>query len=130
MGDARNARVRGVALRVRASLAEVGQRPRLLAESVDELCKYGDRFELSRALSDLGQAFQAVGEPARASMVTRCAWHLAKECGIESVRERPVPGHRTRSVPAQEDPLWSADPDVDAKLSDSEKRVVVLAVYG
>ncbi|WP_348652181.1 AAA family ATPase [Streptomyces sp. 71268] len=130
MGDARNARVRGVALRVRAALAEVGQRPRLLAESVDELRKYGDRFELSRALSDLGQAFQAVGEPARASMVTRRAWHLAKECGIESVRERPVPGHHARSVPPQEDPLWSADPDVDAKLSDSEKRVAVLAAYG
>ncbi|MFE6778198.1 AAA family ATPase [Streptomyces sp. NPDC057702] len=129
-GDARNARVRGVALRVRAAVAEVGQRPRLLAEAVDELRKYGDRFELSRALSDLGQAFQAVGEPARASMVTRRAWHLAKECGIESARERPVPGHPTRAVPEREDPLWSADPDVDAKLSDSEKRVAVLAAYG
>ncbi|MER0245832.1 AAA family ATPase [Streptomyces sp. HSW2009] len=130
MGDARNARVRGVSLRVRAALAEPGQRPRLLAEAVDELRKYGDRLELSRALSDLGQAFQAVGEPARASMVTRRAWHLAKECGIETVRERPVPGHHPRAVPAQEDPLWAADPDVDAKLSDSEKRVAVLAAYG
>lgn len=130
MGDARNARVRGVSLRVRAAVADPGQRPRLLAEAVDELRKYGDRFELSRALSDLGQAFQAVGEPARASMVTRRAWHLAKECGIESVRERPVPGHHPRAVPTQEDPLWAADPDVDAKLSDSEKRVAVLAAYG
>ncbi|MBB5938911.1 DNA-binding NarL/FixJ family response regulator [Streptomyces zagrosensis] len=130
MGDARNARVRGVSLRVRAAIAEVSQRPRLLAEAVDELRKYGDRLELSRALSDLGQAFQAVGEPARASMVTRRAWHLAKECGIESVRERSLPGHHSRTAPAQEDPLWTADSEADAKLSDSEKRVAVLAAYG
>ncbi|MFE0516041.1 AAA family ATPase, partial [Streptomyces sp. NPDC058964] len=84
--------VNGLTLRLKGALSEPAERPALLARAVDELRRSGDRLELARAMADLGDAFKECGDPGRANMVNRRAWHLAKECGAQTLRERILPG--------------------------------------
>jgi DNA-binding CsgD family transcriptional regulator len=127
--DAGNSRVRGVCLRLRAMTVDVKQRPRLLARAVEALQRSGDRLELARALAALGEAHQALGEAARAAVVKRRAWHMARECGVETVTDEAEPGLRGRHAPVA---VTVPDGGVfaEAKLSESEKRVAVLAACG
>lgn len=121
--------VRGISLRVRAEMREPRERQALLAKAIDELRRSGDRYELARALADFGQALKETGDPARAAMVNRRAWHLAHACGAEALRERILPGHTEEPVAHVETPV-GGQPDLLASLSDSERRVAVLAVHG
>jgi DNA-binding CsgD family transcriptional regulator len=127
--DAGNSRVRGVCLRLRAMTVDVKQRPRLLARAVEALQRSGDRLELARALAALGESHQALGEAARAAVVKRRAWHMARECGVEAAAEETEPGPRGRHAPVA---VTVPDGGVftEAKLSGSEKRVAVLAACG
>ncbi|MFF4017256.1 AAA family ATPase [Streptomyces sp. NPDC001843] len=118
--------VNGLTLRLKAALAEPAERPALLSRAVDDLRRAGDRLELARTMADLGEAFKEYGDPARANMVNRRAWQLAKECGAQSLRERILPG---RAV-AADVPDAVRHAELDAKLSESEKRVALLAVHG
>ncbi|WP_078857879.1 helix-turn-helix transcriptional regulator [Streptomyces sp. NRRL F-4474] len=127
--DAADPWVRGTSLRLRASLRGPGERQAMLARAVDDLQHSGDKYELARAMADFGQALREAGEPARAAMVHRKAWHLAKACGADALRERILPGHT-------EDPADEAggpgtpDAGLVASLSESERRVALLAVHG
>ncbi|WP_328472177.1 helix-turn-helix transcriptional regulator [Streptomyces sp. NBC_00448] len=130
--DARHPRVRGISLRLRAAIRPPEQRQALLKEAIDELRLSGDRVELARALADLGQHLQAVGETNRASMLTRRAWNLAHACGAKTLREVILPG-----LAAQLNPCYPTVPrqrrgaeESDAKLSESERRVAALAAHG
>jgi DNA-binding CsgD family transcriptional regulator len=128
--DAVHPWVNGISLRLRAVSCEPKEKQVLLTKAVDELRGSGDRLELARAMADLGQALKELGEPGRANMVNRRAWHLAQECGAEALREKILPGH-TGSGGAPEDvPSEAAYAELDAKLSESEKRVAMLAVHG
>jgi DNA-binding CsgD family transcriptional regulator len=131
--DAADPWVCGITLRLRAELRDPKERPALLAKAVDQLRGSGDRFELARALADFALALKECGEPARANMVNRRAWHLAQECGAEALRERILPGHtgeaaavRAESTP----PALSAAAELAARLSESERRVAMLALHG
>ncbi len=127
--DAADPWVRGMTLRLRASLREPKERQAMLSRAVDELQRSGDRYELARAMADFGQVLREVGEPARAAMVERRAWHLAGECGAEALCERILPGHTGEGAAA----VGAADaPDAGlvASLSESERRVALLAVHG
>ncbi|MEU6734069.1 AAA family ATPase [Streptomyces physcomitrii] len=130
--DARGPRLRGVTLRLRAATTPLRQRPKLLTRAVDELRRSGDRFELARALADLGRSLQMMGEGTRAAMVTRRAWHLAAQCGAVPLAEQILPGQggqdRKPNTPEKE-PVEAGASDTD-QLSESEKRVVSLAAYG
>ncbi|MFJ3232147.1 AAA family ATPase [Streptomyces sp. NPDC086787] len=121
--------VNGLTLRAKAALAEPAERPALLARAVDELRRSGDRLELARAMADLGEAFKEYGDPARGNMVNRRAWHLAKECGAQTLRERILPGRAGAAEPA-DGSRPAVHAELDAKLSESEKRVAMLAVHG
>ncbi|MEU6479288.1 AAA family ATPase [Streptomyces sp. NPDC047017] len=119
--------VNGLTLRTKAALGEPAERPALLTRAVDDLRRSGDRLELARAMADLGDAFKQCGDPGRANMVNRRAWQLAKECGAQTLRERILPG---RTAGVAEPPDAARHAELDAKLSESEKRVALLAVHG
>ncbi|MCF3137326.1 AAA family ATPase [Streptomyces olivochromogenes] len=121
--------VNGLTLRLKAALGEPAERPALLARAVDDLRRSGDRLELAHAMADLGEAFKECGDPGRANMVNRRAWHLAKECGAQTLRERILPG-RAGAVDLPEGARQTTHAELDAKLSESEKRVALLAVHG
>ncbi|MFP3992338.1 BREX system ATP-binding domain-containing protein [Streptomyces sp. E11-3] len=126
--DAQWPRVRGLCLRMRAAIAEPRQRATLLEQAVDELRRSGDRIETARALAALGQALQSLGESGRASTVTRRAWNLAHVCGAEALREEIMPGLAPESAPPAQPPVGRTR--LQAKLSDSERRVAALAAHG
>ncbi|MER5640629.1 AAA family ATPase [Kitasatospora sp. NPDC002227] len=127
--DGKDPWVRGCSLRVRAQLREPKERHALLGKAIEELHKSGDRYELALALADFGQVLKETGDPGRAAMVNRRAWHLAQLCGAEALRERIMPGHvEEPAAPVAAPP--APQPDLLASLSDSERRVAVLAVHG
>ncbi|MFE5491514.1 AAA family ATPase [Streptomyces virginiae] len=127
--DAADPWVRGTSLRLRASLREPRERQAMLAKAVDDLQRSGDTYELARAMADFGQALREAGEPARAAMVNRKAWHLAKTCGAEALRERILPGH-TGDDTGEGTRADAPDAGLVATLSESERRVALLAVHG
>ncbi|MEV7523928.1 LuxR family transcriptional regulator [Streptomyces sp. NPDC091371] len=127
--DAADPWVRGMSLRLRASLREPKERQALLTKAVDDLHRSGDQYELARAMGDFGQVLRELGEPARAAMVNRRAWHVAKECGAEALCVKILPGH-TGDGPATPETSEAPHADLVASLSESEKRVALLAVHG
>ncbi|MFH8387748.1 LuxR C-terminal-related transcriptional regulator [Kitasatospora sp. NPDC018058] len=119
-------RARGTALRLKAATAEAHRRTELLRTAASLLETEGDRLELARVLADLGDAYQALDEPALARTVRSRARQLARICGTERLRRRlaapavePAPPRRGRS---------GADPL--ATLTDAERRVAGLAAQG
>ncbi len=128
----------GVSLRLKAWTGAPGERQAVLRRAVDELRRSGDRLELARAMADLGRVLKESGEPGRANMVNRRAWHLAKACGADALQERILPGHVPASAPAT-GPTTAEEAgtgprvaytELGDRLSDSEKRVAMLAVHG
>ncbi|MFJ7590999.1 AAA family ATPase [Streptomyces sp. NPDC097617] len=126
--DAADPWVRGMSLRLRASLREPKERQAMLARAVDELQRSGDRYELARAMGDFGQVLREVGEPVRAAMVERRAWHLGRECGAHALCERILPGRTGEGTAV--DAAEAPDAGLVASLSESERRVALLAVHG
>ncbi|MDU0288257.1 helix-turn-helix transcriptional regulator [Saccharothrix longispora] len=120
-------RGRGVALRVLAATVPAQRQVPILRESVELLQAGGDKFELARALLELSNAHNAVGECETARTVARRAAQMAKGCQAEplTLRLRPV-----RDL----DPAEQWDERVEhagmASLSEAERRVAVLAALG
>ncbi|SED07045.1 regulatory protein, luxR family [Streptomyces sp. 2131.1] len=127
--DAGDPWVRGMTLRLRASLREPKERQAMLTKAVDDLHRSGDNYELARAMSDFGQVLRVLGEPARAAMVNRRAWHVAKECGAQALCVKILPGH-SGEAPQEASAADAPHADLVASLSESEKRVALLAVHG
>ncbi|WP_308251403.1 helix-turn-helix transcriptional regulator [Streptomyces albireticuli] len=127
-------RIRGITLRLEAALAPLSRRPELLRRSVEDLHSSCDRLEAAKALADLRDAYQELGDPMRAELARRRAWHIARECGAEPLcrrvapgrREAPVPREDTTPAPAPAEP--AAEPG--GELTRAEHRVASLAAYG
>ncbi|WP_245657726.1 AAA family ATPase [Herbidospora mongoliensis] len=113
----RSQRVRGSALRLLAAVSEVDQRPSLLRQAADPLQEGGDRYEYARLLSDLTEAYHAIGEHRKAGMLKQRARAMAKECHAEPL---------TRALAGRDDPAAN----VPGQLSDAERRVAQLAAEG
>ncbi|MFI9387099.1 AAA family ATPase [Kutzneria sp. NPDC052558] len=109
---------RARSLRVLAACSDLRERPALLNEAIDALQEHGDRFERARAMTELSQAYDELGDFSRARTVARSADHevndqLAVTRSTQVVRDGDAdPGHDT--------PL----------LSDAELRVARLAARG
>ncbi|WP_090104663.1 LuxR C-terminal-related transcriptional regulator [Lentzea jiangxiensis] len=110
-------RTRGAALRVLAAAGEPAERPALLREAVRHLRRAGDRVELARALSDLGEALDTAGEHAEARELSRIA-----------VAETKASFSGALPIPVD----WGDGDAGDGRsvLSDSELRVAELAAKG
>ncbi|WP_308130164.1 AAA family ATPase [Kitasatospora aureofaciens] len=129
--DAAHPWISGPTLRVRASLCEPRERLALLARAVDELHDSEDRHELARALADFARVLRELGDGNRANMVNRRAWQLAKECGADALCEQIAPGLGAPGGPSEDARSGAVDlAELHARLSDSEKRVAMLAVHG
>lgn len=120
-----NARVRGITLRLEAALAPLSRRPELLRMSIEDLHFAHDRLEAAKALADLRDAYQELGDPLRAELARRRAWHIARECGAEPLCRRVAPGRRAEPVPRE-----PAVPEPAVGLTRAEHRVASLAAYG
>ncbi|MFQ6272422.1 AAA family ATPase [Kutzneria viridogrisea] len=119
-------RSRGISLRLKAATSEEPHRPALLKDAVDQLQAAGDRLELARALADLSTVHQALGEPSRARMAARRAWHVAKGCRAETL----LPNWNTEELPTPVEQAEVADAEAITALSEAERRVAALAAVG
>ncbi|MQS14915.1 AAA family ATPase [Streptomyces kaniharaensis] len=128
--DARHPKVSGTTLRLQAALSEPKERQALLTRAVEDLRRCGDRYELALALDDFGQVLKERGDTGRAEIVLRRAWHLARECGAETLHDQVLnrPAQLEERPPAPTAGLAGSEPG--AALSDSERRVAILAVHG
>lgn len=128
--DTEDARGFGMWLRARARLADVSERPGLLSRSAERFQASGDMWELAKALADLTEAYQEVGQSARADLTLRKARQLVDGCGAGPLGEQLASlahgGLKARR--SVRGPVGVPDPAV--KLSDSERRVAVLAARG
>ncbi|MGW1988835.1 AAA family ATPase [Embleya sp. NPDC001921] len=114
-------RTRGAALRLLAATHEPHRRLALLRQAVDALQESGDRYELARALADLTEMYNAVGETRRARVIGSQARIIADKCRAEPL-SRLLPADRER-------------PDAECKsqgavLTDAEQRVADLVALG
>ncbi|GAA1307862.1 helix-turn-helix transcriptional regulator [Saccharothrix xinjiangensis] len=109
-------RTRGASLRVLAATVEPAERPALLREAVRHLRRVGDRVELARALSDLSDVLDALGEHGEAR-------------GLAEVAAAETKASYSGAVPIPVD--WSDEGgDGRSALSESELRVAELAAKG
>ncbi|MEN3537592.1 AAA family ATPase [Microbispora sp. ZYX-F-249] len=117
-------RGRGVALRVLAATLAPAARPPLLRQATGCLQAAGDAYELGRALADLVETYEALGEYRRARTVSARVRAVAAECGAPAPDAAPSPAGDAEVAPRPP----AAEP-VGA-LSDAERRVASLAAAG
>ncbi|GII02164.1 helix-turn-helix transcriptional regulator [Planobispora takensis] len=120
--DAR--RGKGIALRLLAATSEPARRPALLRQATEYLQMAGDKYELARALLDLVEVYDSLGEYRRARTIAGRAQAVAREC-----RAEPMIGALARAdgTGTASSPLSG---ELIGVLSDAERRVAVLAAAG
>lgn len=121
-------RVHGAALRLLAATSQLRHRPMLLRQAADLQQTGGDRFEHTRVLVDLTEAYHALGESRRAGMIGRRARALAEECDAQPLLRtlsRDIGWDDTETAAPARGLTGSA-----AMLSDAERRVAALAAVG
>ncbi|GAA1933097.1 LuxR family transcriptional regulator [Streptantibioticus ferralitis] len=127
------ARIRGAAARALAATLPPVERPKLLGQAISALQAGGDCYEMARALADLGQAHKQLGEVAKGRLLIRRAWRMADGCGAEelyrSLQPTPVRGASSEAT-GETAGAVRADTAAVASLTDAERRVASLAVYG
>ncbi|GAA1542984.1 LuxR family transcriptional regulator [Streptomyces albidochromogenes] len=120
------ARTRAAALRVLAVGGPVGRRPQMLTEALDLFEQCGDRYEQTRVLADLSDAYSELGDNRRARTHARRARHLVTLCGAAPLNEALL-----SFVDESDEPAGSHPAATDsASLTGSERRVAALAVGG
>ncbi len=131
-------RGRGVALRMLAATLDPVERPALLRQATGCLQAAGDRYELARALADLVETHDALGEYRRARTIATWAQAVAAECGAEplsaalSPRQQSHSGPRAGSGGGPDHEAAAVRPGAEplGALSDAERRVASLAAAG
>ncbi|MBM9618688.1 helix-turn-helix transcriptional regulator [Streptomyces zhihengii] len=120
------ARARAGALRVLAVGGPVGRRPQMLAEALELFEQCGDRYEQTRVLADLSEAYHQLGDNRRARTQARRARHLVGLCGAAPLNEALL-----SFLDEGDDTSGSPVPSPEsALLTGSERRVAALAVGG
>ncbi|ONI91375.1 hypothetical protein ALI144C_01260 [Actinosynnema sp. ALI-1.44] len=119
-----SSRTRGTALRVLAATSDLRQRPGMLMEAIEDLHTCGDRLELARALIDLSEAHQELGEFSRARMHARRAAAEAKACRAEPLTKLLSHGGSFDTKDQR------AEAEGVPPLSGAERRVATLAARG
>ncbi|RVX38762.1 regulatory LuxR family protein [Nonomuraea polychroma] len=135
--EAEDSRVRGVSLRILASVAEPDEAMALLREAVACLEAAGDAYELALAVSALGQAHEARGEQERVRELTHRALGLERAAGLEPAEPAPTAPTtraelRKKGVAGTPGPVLAAPADAKrgSPLTEAELRVAVLAAQG
>jgi DNA-binding CsgD family transcriptional regulator len=120
-----NPREQGMAMRMLAATSQLRHRPMFLRQAAD--LQSADEYELTRTLVDLSEAYQVLGEPRRAGMVSRRARALVEKCEAQPLLEWLTPelGSETDTAAQSLNPIGGT-----AVLSDAEQRVAALAADG
>ncbi|NGO68863.1 helix-turn-helix transcriptional regulator [Streptomyces boncukensis] len=127
-------RAHGATLRCAAALRPPVERPPLLERALGMLQRVDDRYESSRVLADLSQAYHLLGEETKARTAARRARRLTR--GHQGKKARPAAAAAAAPPPVPVRapvPQESGAPgqgDKFAKLSGSERRVALLAAAG
>ncbi|AUS81085.1 transcriptional regulator [Actinoalloteichus sp. AHMU CJ021] len=138
LGRRASARAHGAATRIVAATFDASSRLRLLKDAVELLQASGDRLELAHALLDLSKAHQALGQAAKARMVSHRAGRLLRACRLEmgpvtsERRDPPLSTTHGQSVPTVARPgaPGASEQAVIGALTTSEHRVAALAALG
>ncbi|MGW7055362.1 AAA family ATPase [Streptomyces sp. NPDC054887] len=120
------ARTRAAALRVLAVGGPVGRRPQMLTEALDLFEQCGDRYEQTRVLANLSDAYSELGDNRRARTHARRARHLVTLCGAAPLSEALLSFGDEGDEPAGANPAVTDS----TLLTGSERRVAALAVGG
>lgn len=128
-------RVRGMALRILAGARPPAERPALLDRAVALLQDEGDSHELARALTDLGSAYELLGDAAQGKTCTRRAWRIAEGCGARGLSNRLRSDPPPQGAPPQPETGTAPSPvrprsSAVSNLTDAERRVAALAAHG
>ncbi|MGW2327472.1 AAA family ATPase [Streptomyces sp. NPDC001700] len=126
-------RSRGMALHGLALIQPTAQQPAILRDAFRLLEVSGARYEAAAVLADLSRAYQQLGDK-RARPTARRAWRLAKSCQAEPLCQALLPTSAPRSIgtrgSAESRGDDRADQDSFGGLSESERRVAMLAAQG
>ncbi|MFD6040221.1 LuxR C-terminal-related transcriptional regulator [Streptomyces koyangensis] len=123
-------RSRGMALHRLALLQPTAQQPSVLLDAFDRLDSSGAWYEAAGVLVDLSRAYQQLGETAVARQTARRAWRLAKSCRAEPLCQSLLPTKAPRVVDTKEPVNPSGGQYSFDQLSNSERRVALLATQG
>jgi DNA-binding CsgD family transcriptional regulator len=113
-------RTRAAALRVKAMIAQLGDRATLLREAVDVLRECGDGHELVLALTDLSHVQETEGDHEEATASARAARRLARRSGM-----RPLIAEGSDDT----SPTPAAS-GLASDLTEAELKVATLAAQG
>ncbi|WP_189923835.1 LuxR C-terminal-related transcriptional regulator [Kitasatospora xanthocidica] len=120
-------RVRGMALRILAQAKPLSERPAILERAFEELQHSASYYEAACALSDLSRVMP---DKAQARITARRAWRMARNCKAEKLCQTLMPKHPTSQAAAPGPATPGEDDTPYAQLSQSERRVAVLAAQG
>ncbi|MFJ1549736.1 AAA family ATPase [Streptomyces sp. NPDC088246] len=134
-------RTRGASLRLLAAAGDLEDRPALLQQAVRLLQPDTGRFELARALADLGDTYRQLGDPDRARGTADRAAEMMKSCQVWTEWEQPLPVARPSHPPTvptkrhadgrHNDGRHAEQKPTGAEaLTDAERRVAELAAMG
>lgn len=123
-GTSGGVRIRAITLRVLAACSDPRQRVAVLREAIQLLERCGDRLELARALADLSQAHNELGQLRNARLVLRKADQMAKACQAD------ILSHRLRDSLDAARPEAAPTPAGTPLLSEAERKVAELAARG
>lgn len=114
-------------LRVRAMFAAPGERSQLLVQAAERLQETGDRLQLAKVLNDLACSYEELGEGRRSDTIRRMARQITGDCSAQVPPHPIASGHRH---PHEDGMASTLEFPGAAKLSESERKVAVLAAKG
>ncbi|MCG5216100.1 LuxR family transcriptional regulator [Streptosporangium sp. KLBMP 9127] len=121
-------RAKGVALRLLAATTEPARRPALLRQATEYLQMAGDKYELAKALLDLVEVYDDLGEYRRARTIAARAQALARECrAVPILRTLNTAEHAGVATAASSTP---PPRELISALSEAERKVAALAAAG
>ncbi|SPF04009.1 helix-turn-helix transcriptional regulator [Streptomyces sp. MA5143a] len=113
-------RDRGAALRLLGRATRPERGVHLLAQAVETLEDYGDKYELAAALANLSEVHERLGNQRAARDTARRAWLFAREAGALWLCRLMIP----EGAPPEPSPGRAA------ALTEQERRVAALAAVG
>nr|BAO66546.1 LuxR-type transcriptional regulator [Streptomyces sp. MJ635-86F5] len=120
-------RSRGIHLRCLAAVRGVQERPPILEQALQALQQSGDRYQTAQALADLSETYRSLGDNAKARAAARRARRIAESCHADKLCQTLISAY----VPSVHQAADAADEDDKfTRLSDSERRVAILAAQG
>ncbi|MGW5449923.1 AAA family ATPase [Streptomyces asiaticus] len=120
-------RSQGIRLRCQAAVHGPQERLALLEQALHTLQQSGDRYQTAQTLADLSETYRLLGDNPKARAAARRARRIAESCHADKLCHTLISAY----VPSvHQAPSTAAEEGKFSKLSDSERRVAILAAQG